>query len=281
MLLVYYTDIPEGALESPLRNSSRLSKTLQEILRDKHALSCFKSFMRSQAAEHIIQFWCDAQSFHASTLMRLRTHSLQSISKSSLHKRRCRSGADNSSSGSSLVSPGVNSLPSPNTDTSSGELNLIRVIEHDQNKTENKSENCTESKPSHPDSIVSQTSESSEIIVTNEELKDSSLCKLNENTSLNNKPQKQSVMSDLAPVLKICDKSSPTSLSVTTHGEGGNHVVLNHELSPSQHLEVLENETLEDQATPSESSNEDIGTKLKKSKFSCVLVFVTHNKVCI
>ncbi|XP_059144716.1 A-kinase anchor protein 10, mitochondrial-like isoform X2 [Physella acuta] len=256
-------DIPEGALESPLRNSSRLSKTLQEILRDKHALSCFKSFMRSQAAEHIIQFWCDAESFHASTLMRLRTHSLQSISKSSLHKRRCLSDsnrADNSSSGSSLVSPGVNSLPSPNTDAPSGDLHLIRVKEHDQNKTEN----CTDLKSSQPDSIVSQTTESSEIIVTNEELKDSSPCELEENTSLNNKPQEKSV-SDSVPVLKICDKNLPTSLSVTTHGDGGNHVVLNHELSPSQQYEVLENESLEDQATPSESSSEDIGTKLKKS----------------
>ena len=37
--------------------------------------------MKSQRAEHFIQFWCDAESFHASTLTRLRTHSLQSLSR--------------------------------------------------------------------------------------------------------------------------------------------------------------------------------------------------------
>ncbi|KAH9502434.1 A-kinase anchor protein 10, mitochondrial [Bulinus truncatus] len=81
--------IPDDSLESPLRTSSRLSKTLLEIVRDKDALSCFKAFLRSQKADHIIQFWCEAESFHASTLMRLRTQSLQSISKSAIHKRRC------------------------------------------------------------------------------------------------------------------------------------------------------------------------------------------------
>ncbi|CAG5117418.1 unnamed protein product [Candidula unifasciata] len=84
-------DILADSLESPLRTSSRLSKTLLEVIRDKDALACFKSFLSGQKADHLIQFWCDAESFHASTLTRMRTHTLQSLSKSSLHKRRSNS----------------------------------------------------------------------------------------------------------------------------------------------------------------------------------------------
>ncbi|RUS73926.1 hypothetical protein EGW08_018316, partial [Elysia chlorotica] len=66
---------------SPLRSSSRLSKTLLEVVRDQNALACFKAFMKSQRAEHFIQFWCDAESFHATALTRLHTHSFQCLSR--------------------------------------------------------------------------------------------------------------------------------------------------------------------------------------------------------
>ncbi|XP_005106289.1 A-kinase anchor protein 10, mitochondrial [Aplysia californica] len=97
-------DIPENSLESPMRTSSRLSKTLLEVVRDQDALSCLKSFLRSQNAESLLQFWCDAESFHAATLTRRRTHSLQHVSKGSLHKRRSGSvlnAASNQESGPS------------------------------------------------------------------------------------------------------------------------------------------------------------------------------------
>ena len=76
------------APKSPMKTSSRLSKTLQEILHDKDALHCFIQFMESQHAERFIRFWLDANSFRASTLTRLHTHSLQMVGSSTLLKRR-------------------------------------------------------------------------------------------------------------------------------------------------------------------------------------------------
>ena len=76
------------APKSPMKTSSRLSKTLQEILHDKDALHCFIQFMESQHAERFIRFWLDANSFRASTLTRMRTHSLQMVGSSTLLKRR-------------------------------------------------------------------------------------------------------------------------------------------------------------------------------------------------
>lgn len=74
--------------KSPMKTSSRLSKTLQEILHDKDAVHCFIQFMESQHAERFIRFWLDANSFRASTLTRMRTHSLQMVGSSTLLKRR-------------------------------------------------------------------------------------------------------------------------------------------------------------------------------------------------
>ncbi|XP_076453069.1 A-kinase anchor protein 10, mitochondrial-like [Babylonia areolata] len=74
--------------ESPIKTSSRLSKTLQEILHDKDALHCFLQFMESRQAERFIRFWLDANSFRVATLTRMRTHSLQSVASSALLKRR-------------------------------------------------------------------------------------------------------------------------------------------------------------------------------------------------
>lgn len=59
--------------------SSRLSKTLHEVLYDKDALAYFIQYMTSRDAEHIIKFWLDAGSFQASSWTRIRTHSLNKI----------------------------------------------------------------------------------------------------------------------------------------------------------------------------------------------------------
>ena len=72
--------------ESPVR-SSKLSKALEEILRDKDVLSCFIEFMESRKAGQYIRFWLDAESFQASTWSRLRSQSLNSARKSSSNIR--------------------------------------------------------------------------------------------------------------------------------------------------------------------------------------------------
>ncbi|KAK3587151.1 hypothetical protein CHS0354_006793 [Potamilus streckersoni] len=73
--------------DEPLQTASRLSKTLQEIIHDRDALPHFIRFMEAQKAGQLIRFWLDAESFQASTWSRIRSHSLNKISKSSLtHK---------------------------------------------------------------------------------------------------------------------------------------------------------------------------------------------------
>ncbi|XP_071094421.1 A-kinase anchor protein 10, mitochondrial-like [Haliotis cracherodii] len=64
---------------SPMRTSSRLSKTLREMLHDQNGVACFLYYMKAHKAGNVIQFWLDAESFHASTVMRVRTHSLNSV----------------------------------------------------------------------------------------------------------------------------------------------------------------------------------------------------------
>ncbi|KAL5015934.1 hypothetical protein ScPMuIL_005523 [Solemya velum] len=75
-------------LSSPMRTSSRLSKTLLEILHDKDALSYFVQFMESRKAGQLVRFWLDSESFQAATWSRIRTHSSNSLRKSSLMERR-------------------------------------------------------------------------------------------------------------------------------------------------------------------------------------------------
>ncbi|XP_060578196.1 A-kinase anchor protein 10, mitochondrial-like isoform X2 [Ruditapes philippinarum] len=57
-----------------------------EVLKDHEAIAYFIQYMDSCKASAILRFWLDAESFQASTWTRIRTHSLQSVSKSSLIK---------------------------------------------------------------------------------------------------------------------------------------------------------------------------------------------------
>ena len=60
-----------------MRTSSRLSKTLQEILHDRNAVVCFLEFLESRKAGHLLKFWLDAESFQASSILRMRSRSLR------------------------------------------------------------------------------------------------------------------------------------------------------------------------------------------------------------
>lgn len=71
-------------LDSPMRTSSRLSKTLLEILHDKEALPYFIQYMESRNAGRYVRFWLDAKSFQTAAWTRIRTHSLNALAKSSL-----------------------------------------------------------------------------------------------------------------------------------------------------------------------------------------------------
>lgn len=57
-----------------VRTKSRLSKTLDEVLQDAGALAYFIQFAEEQGARPLVKFWMEAQSFHASCLLRRSSH---------------------------------------------------------------------------------------------------------------------------------------------------------------------------------------------------------------
>ncbi|XP_061105830.1 A-kinase anchor protein 10, mitochondrial isoform X3 [Conger conger] len=63
---------------------SRLSKTVDQILRDNVAMPYYIQFMETQAADHLVKFWLEAESFRATSWSRVRAHSLNSVKHSSL-----------------------------------------------------------------------------------------------------------------------------------------------------------------------------------------------------
>lgn len=120
--------------ESPVR-SSKLSKALEEILRDKDALSCFIEFMESRKAGQYIRFWLDAESFQASTWSRLRSQSLNSARKSSSNIRQRDSPSE------PKESPSLPSGESPQ-----GTADKSNMEESCQSQPENSSPSTTETK---------------------------------------------------------------------------------------------------------------------------------------
>ncbi|XP_070572257.1 A-kinase anchor protein 10, mitochondrial-like [Ptychodera flava] len=64
---------------------SRLSKPLQDVLYDSHgALPYLIQYMASQGCPQLVQFWLAAESFGSITWTKLRTESLNTVSKSSV-----------------------------------------------------------------------------------------------------------------------------------------------------------------------------------------------------
>ncbi|XP_018611120.2 A-kinase anchor protein 10, mitochondrial isoform X2 [Scleropages formosus] len=63
---------------------SRLSKTVEQILRDNVAIPYFIQYMETQGADHLVKFWLEAESFRSTSWSRVRAHSLNSVKHSSL-----------------------------------------------------------------------------------------------------------------------------------------------------------------------------------------------------
>ncbi|XP_051538401.1 A-kinase anchor protein 10, mitochondrial-like isoform X1 [Myxocyprinus asiaticus] len=63
---------------------SRLSKTVDQILRDNVAMPYFIQFMETRSAEHLVRFWLEAESFRSTSWSRVRAHSLNSVKHSTL-----------------------------------------------------------------------------------------------------------------------------------------------------------------------------------------------------
>lgn len=68
----------------PQETRSRLSKTVEQVLRDNVAMPHYMHFMELRGADHLFRFWLEAESFRSSSWSRVRAHSLNSVKQSSL-----------------------------------------------------------------------------------------------------------------------------------------------------------------------------------------------------
>jgi len=68
----------------PQDDRSRLSKTVEHVLRDNVAIPHYMHFMEQQGADHLVRFWLEAESFRSASWLRVRAHSLNSVKQSSL-----------------------------------------------------------------------------------------------------------------------------------------------------------------------------------------------------
>lgn len=68
----------------PQETRSRLSKTVDHVLRDHVAIPHYMHFMELRGADHLVRFWLEAESFRSTSWSRVRAHSLNSVKHSSL-----------------------------------------------------------------------------------------------------------------------------------------------------------------------------------------------------
>ncbi|XP_052234505.1 A-kinase anchor protein 10, mitochondrial-like isoform X2 [Dreissena polymorpha] len=77
-------DLVSRNAQSEYKKYSRLSPLLEDIVRDHEAVPYLIQYLEARKASALIRFWLDAESFQASTWTRIRTHSLESVSRSML-----------------------------------------------------------------------------------------------------------------------------------------------------------------------------------------------------
>ncbi|XP_077597493.1 A-kinase anchor protein 10, mitochondrial [Stigmatopora nigra] len=68
----------------PEETRSRLSKTVDQVLRDHVAIPHYVRFMERQGTDHLVRFWLEAENFRSASWSRVRAHSLNSVKHSSL-----------------------------------------------------------------------------------------------------------------------------------------------------------------------------------------------------
>lgn len=68
----------------PQETRSRLSKTLDQVLRDNVAIPHYMHFTELRGVEHLARFWLEAESFRSTSWSRVRAHSLNSVKHSTL-----------------------------------------------------------------------------------------------------------------------------------------------------------------------------------------------------
>ncbi|CAB1420884.1 unnamed protein product [Pleuronectes platessa] len=85
MEAAHFGDLGHSSVNyQPQETRSRLSKTVDQVLRDNVAIPHYMRFMELQGADHLVRFWLEAESFRSSSWSRVRAHSLNSVKQSSL-----------------------------------------------------------------------------------------------------------------------------------------------------------------------------------------------------
>uniref|UniRef100_A0A673Z654 A-kinase anchoring protein 10 n=1 Tax=Salmo trutta TaxID=8032 RepID=A0A673Z654_SALTR len=91
---------------------SRLSKTVDQILRDNVAMPYYIQFQEARGADHLVCFWLEAESFRSTSWSRVRAHSLNSVKHSSLAEPASTPVSPDPSSNSDMDLP---SIPRPSS----------------------------------------------------------------------------------------------------------------------------------------------------------------------
>ncbi|XP_023688943.2 A-kinase anchor protein 10, mitochondrial isoform X2 [Paramormyrops kingsleyae] len=110
MEAVHFGDLGRSSVNYQAQETrSRLSKTVEQILRDNMAIPYFMQFMETRLADHLVKFWLEAESFRSTSWSRVRAHSLNSIKHSSLAEPASpstkRPGSDDSPEGAQGTGP--------------------------------------------------------------------------------------------------------------------------------------------------------------------------------
>uniref|UniRef100_A0A8C4I0X2 RGS domain-containing protein n=1 Tax=Dicentrarchus labrax TaxID=13489 RepID=A0A8C4I0X2_DICLA len=85
MEAAHFGDLGHSSVNyQPQETRSRLSKTVDHVLRDNVAIPHYMHFMELRGADHLVRFWLEAESFRSTSWSRVRAHSLNSVKHSSL-----------------------------------------------------------------------------------------------------------------------------------------------------------------------------------------------------
>lgn len=85
MEAAHFGDLGHSSVNyQPQETRSRLSKTVDQVLRDNVALPHYTHFAELRGADHLVRFWLEAETFRSTSWSRVRAHSLNSVKHSSL-----------------------------------------------------------------------------------------------------------------------------------------------------------------------------------------------------
>lgn len=85
MEAAHFGDLGHSSVNyQPQESRSRLSKTVDHVLRDNVAIPHYMHFTELRGADHLVRFWLEAESFRSTSWSRVRAHSLNSVKHSSL-----------------------------------------------------------------------------------------------------------------------------------------------------------------------------------------------------